>query len=421
MNGTLDGRVPERCEKRRLAALRAYRVLDSPREEEFDKLVALACKIFSMPMAAISFVETERQWFKAEVGLGCDETPIDCSICYHAVVDDADLFVVRDTLADRRIACNPLVTGAPGLRFYAGAALRTPEGYSLGTLLLLDTKPNDITSTQGELLKTLARQVMLMLETRRVSQGRLALSESLQSDIDLRRDVLSIVSHDLRSPLSTISMVAQMSGEMAAKMDGGQQLVEMNRILMSSADDMLRLIDDLSDYSRVDQERMVMRFTPMLVAHLMDGISDRFRLPVEKKGLAFSITKSEGVPELIVADQHRLVQAVGNLVSNALDFTPPGGSVSVDISDQDDRLEISVANTGAGIAPENLGRIFDRFWTGRRNSGGANRGLGLAIVKNIAEAHQGSVSVTSADGMTTFIISLAAGLREPGGEQMLLD
>jgi GAF domain-containing protein len=110
-------------------------------------------------------IEDHRQWFKAEIGLGVRETPLDSSICAHAILQPG-LFVVPDTSKDPRFDRNPLVTGEPYLRFYAGALLQTPEGLPLGTVCVLDDKPRDLTDEQAFTLQALARQVMAHLELR---------------------------------------------------------------------------------------------------------------------------------------------------------------------------------------------------------------------------------------------------------------
>ena len=150
----------------RLKSLYRYGILDTPKEDEFEKLVRLVCEVFDVPIAAISFVDRERQWFKAEVGLHCRETPLTCSICAHAVESGKDLFVLKDAKCDLRTTVNPGVTVASYIRFYAGAVMRSREGHALGTLLVVDRKPREFTEVEGRLLQTLARQVVLMIENR---------------------------------------------------------------------------------------------------------------------------------------------------------------------------------------------------------------------------------------------------------------
>jgi PAS domain S-box-containing protein len=152
----------------RLAALKRYGVLDTTPEAAFDDLANLAARLCEAPMAAVSLVDAERQWFKAEVGLGVSETPRPTSFCAHAMVSDRPM-VVTDACLDARFADNPLVTGAPNIRFYAGYPLKTPEGVPLGALCVLDrrARPEGLTELQALAMQTLADQVMTQLELRR--------------------------------------------------------------------------------------------------------------------------------------------------------------------------------------------------------------------------------------------------------------
>ncbi len=152
----------------RLKALSSYGVLDTAPEPVFDEIVALMRRICDAPIALVSLIDKDRQWFKARDGLEAIETPRDISFCTHAVDADSDL-LVTDALTDPRFANNPLVTGEPKIRFYAGAVLRSREGMPLGTLCVIDTKPRPegLDSTQLLAMQVLGRQVMAQLELRR--------------------------------------------------------------------------------------------------------------------------------------------------------------------------------------------------------------------------------------------------------------
>lgn len=151
----------------RVRALEDYAILDTPVEPEFDELVRLAAETFGAPIAVVNLVASDRQWFKAAVGIGARELPLDVSICAHAILQN-DFMVVPDTREDERFSCNPLVTAEGGLRFYAGALLRTPTGVPIGTVCVLDRspRPDGITQHQRLVLEVLARQVMTQLELR---------------------------------------------------------------------------------------------------------------------------------------------------------------------------------------------------------------------------------------------------------------
>ena len=156
-------------ESQRLEALRAYGILDTPPEAGFDHIASLAARLFRVPVAAVTLVDAERQWFKSSRGLEVRETPRDVSFCAHAMWNE-DVFTVPDTHSDPRFADNPMTRGDKGWRFYAGASLRTPEGYPLGALCLADYQPRQFGPTEKQTLKELAALVQDELLLRCVSR-----------------------------------------------------------------------------------------------------------------------------------------------------------------------------------------------------------------------------------------------------------
>lgn len=155
-----------RAEAERLEALRKYEILDTEPEMAYDDLALLASHICETPMAAITLVDADRQWFKARVGMPLPETPRSISFCTHAI-EQRGIYVVPDALADATLRDNPQVTGDPHIRFYAGAPLIAREGHALGTLCVVDRRPRQLTPAQAEALGALQRQVEAQLELRR--------------------------------------------------------------------------------------------------------------------------------------------------------------------------------------------------------------------------------------------------------------
>jgi GAF domain-containing protein len=157
--------LPEN-EGARLEALRQYEILDTDPEESFNDLTRLAAYVCNTPIALITLVDEHRQWFKSRVGLSEEETSRDISFCAHAILQDGP-FIVRDALDDVRFRTNPMVTALPHIRFYAGSPLMSPEGFKIGTLCVIDSKPRELTPEQIAALKILGNQVITQLDLRR--------------------------------------------------------------------------------------------------------------------------------------------------------------------------------------------------------------------------------------------------------------
>jgi GAF domain-containing protein len=171
--------------QRRLAALRQYSIMDSPPEKAFDDLAELASYICGTPIAIITLLDAERQWFKARVGLDAIETPIGDAFCAHAIQMN-EVMVVEDARKDDRFAVNPYVTGNPNIRFYAGAPLITPEGVPVGTICAIDCVPRRLPEEQRNALSILARQVVTQMELRRTIAS---LETSMKEMAEARKEI----------------------------------------------------------------------------------------------------------------------------------------------------------------------------------------------------------------------------------------
>jgi GAF domain-containing protein len=164
-------------EVQRIKILWQYDVLDTLPEQVFDELTELAALICEAPIAMISLVDEHRQWFKSKVGVTTKETSRDVSLCAHAILQK-DIFIVPDAAQDERFKNNPLVTGAPKIRFYAGVPLRAPGGAALGTLCVIDRVPRTLTANQQAALRLLAKHIMTQLEFRRHTRAQAAQAET---------------------------------------------------------------------------------------------------------------------------------------------------------------------------------------------------------------------------------------------------
>jgi two-component sensor histidine kinase len=215
----------------RLAALDRYHVLDTPSEANYDDLVRLAAQICGKPMALISLVDARRQWFKAALGLSVGETTREIAFCAHAI-QQTGVFTVTDAARDPRFADNPLVTADPNLRFYCGATLLTSDGFPLGTICVLDTKPGALSEDQVFALQALSRQVMVQLDLR------LALIEREKADA-LRVLLMDELKHRVRNTLSVVQAIANQSLRAATSVDEAKTTINARLMNLAKAHDVL--------------------------------------------------------------------------------------------------------------------------------------------------------------------------------------
>ena len=384
----------------RVDALRRYGILDTPREAEFDDITRVIAHICQTPIALINFIDSDRQFFKSEVGLGVREIPLEHSICAHGLVE-LDLFVIPDLTEDPRFAGNPLVTGNPFVRFYAGAPLRTPEGLLLGNLCVLDFVARELAPAQLDALKALARQVMTQMELRRVlaQQSKLmAEREKIKDELDrtvfAKDQFLAELSHELRTPLNPVLMTAT-----AMETDPGlpEAFREDVLIIRRNVELEVRLIDDLLDLTRISCQKMELRQTTVNAQKLLRETLQMCAADLTAKKLN-CITRLNAMHEFIHTDPTRLHQIFANLLRNSIKFTPDRGTITITTFNlPDNSWTFEIKDTGIGIEPQRLTTVFNAYEQGdrtvTRRFGGL--GLGLAITKALVEMQGGTISATS--------------------------
>lgn len=371
--------APPPNEAARLAALRSYGVLDTPVDAAFEDIVRIAAHVCQTPIAVVNLIDEGRQWFKAEIGLGVRETPLESSLCAHAILQPG-LFEVPDLTQDSRFDCNPLVTGELGLRFYAGALLQTAEGLPLGTVCVLDTRPRRLDETQKEILTALARQTMAQLELRR------ALGLSARAN-RFRSRLMAVAGHDLKQPLQVLSGVL----ERMAKRELEPRDRDWLMLAQGQARRMNEDLDQLAHASRLDSAGM-----PEVGAFRLDRVLspliEGWRVTAERKGLRFDTALSSAE---VVSDPRMLTTVVANLVSNAVKYTERGG-VLLGCRRRGGDLSIEVIDTGPGVPANRQEVIFEAFR--QLNDEREGLGLGLSIVRQTAEVLGHRVRMTSQIG-----------------------
>ena len=386
-------------EAARMQTLRDFDILNERPEEALDELAWLASSICGTPIASVTLVDEKRQLFKASVGLGIRETPRDQSFCAHAILQPDHLFMVENALDDDRFAANPLVTGDPHIRFYAGVPMVASNGCSVGALCVIDRVPRRLSALQERALRILAKNAMSHIELRRHASALTELSR-------LKDDFVATVSHELRTPLTSIKGSLQLLN--AADTDHDDR-TDLLRVALGNADRLIRMVNDILDIAKIEAGALVLQRRTQTVDALARSAVETVRPIAAAAGVRLAVSMADGLRPINV-DSDRMVQALVNLLSNAVKFAPRASVVTLAARTMPDGgVAMTVHDEGGGIPPDRIERLFEKF--SQLNPGSSNQGrgtgLGLSITKAIVQEHGASISVTSdRSSGTTFEILL---------------
>lgn len=380
-------------EQERIQALKRYQILDTEAEELFDSISELAAAICDVPIALISLVDEERQWFKSKIGLDADETHRDFAFCAHAILDPDELLVIPDASKDKRFEDNPLVTGDPDIRFYAGAPIVTEDKQALGTLCVIDTKAREISDRQRQALTKLSQQVCANLELRLAHKKLEQLNEA-------KNRFFSIIAHDLRSPISSILSIAQILAEPDAPLSL-EEVETFHQHLLSSAKVTSKTAENLLKMIQFEQGKFT--FEPQTV-NLSDLLkSSEQALAGRSTSKEISI-RTECSPELSAWVDPKLLQSIlQNLLSNALKFSHPKSEIDIRALSDGETVTVVIEDFGVGIKPHNISKIFslDASHSTTGTDGELGTGLGLNLCKQFATRLKGSLQLESESGKGT--------------------
>jgi signal transduction histidine kinase len=394
-------------EAERLAALRGLEILDTAQEERFDRLTRLASVALEVPIAVISLVDANRQWFKSCLGLDAEGTPRSVSFCSHAILAD-DTFVIADATADVRFADNPLVTGEPFIRAYAGQPLITAEGFRVGSLCVIDQRARDFPPAQLGMLRDLAAIAADQIANLELTRARRAAEEADQA----KGDFLATISHELRTPLNAIIGYSELLAEDAEDL-GATSMVEDLGKIKRAGQHLLALIGQVLDLAKVEAGKLEPQFAEVDALALAREAVETLGALAGKtcNKLALKADEDAGV---LVADPTLVRQVLFNLIGNACKFTQDG-CVTLEVRGVGDHIVFAVHDTGPGISSEQLVRLFSSYVQADRGlhlAGGT--GLGLMLARRFARLMGGDVQATSVLGTgSTFTLTLPRLARVP--------
>jgi signal transduction histidine kinase/DNA-binding response OmpR family regulator/putative methionine-R-sulfoxide reductase with GAF domain len=284
---------PSSDEADRLAALHAYHILDTSPEDDFDDLVRLAAQICGTPIALVSLIDTERQWFKARFGLELQQTPRELAFCGHTILRPEELTVVHDATEDDRFRNNPLVTGEPDIRFYAGAPLVTDGGYALGSLCVIDRIPRDLAPAQLDALRTLSRQVMVQLEQRRQIT---LLHEAVVAKVASERRAEQLAAESQRQA-RTLALLHEVRTAVASELEL-QTVLRAVVISTGATFGYSHVSLYLLQHGRLELQHQIGYANPIQIFQLGDGVISR----VISSGQAEFIPDTSSDPDFVAAD-----------------------------------------------------------------------------------------------------------------------
>ena len=386
----IEAKLPP-SEKNRLAALEELQLLHTDPEENYDDITKLASYICNVPVSLITLIGEDQQWFKSKVGTVLSGAPRAISHCSHAILNPKELMEIKDTREDLRFKNNPYTLEDPKILFYAGMPLKSFNGSALGTLCVLDTKPNSLNEDQKSALKALAKQVENLFELRRHNLKLEKVNKILIEKNSQLKDFAGIVSHDMKMPLANMILTADLLKAKYADRFDEDGIKYLSYLKQSSY--------KLSNYiTGILQHYESESFTESIIEEEFD-IHDLLEEIIDLLNINYNCVINLPEENLMMnCNRIALEQIILNLVSNSLKYNKKEEIViDIDCRKGSEFYHFTVKDNGIGIPKDKQEDIFELFTIIEETDRSGNRGngIGLSTVKKLVNSLGGEISVDS--------------------------
>lgn len=377
-------------ETARITALNELEILNTEEEVNYDNIAELASFICDVPVSLISLITEKKQWFKAKTGTNLCDTDRSISFCSHAILKPDEIMEVKDTRLDSRFEDNPLVTSENNIRFYAGMPIKSHSGEAIGTLCVLDNKPNSLNIKQKKALRALAQQVENLLELRRKNLALENVKKELGAKNNLLKEFAGTVSHDMKMPLANIIITSDLIKAKYGHLLDGTGLNYISYLKQSS----FRLSNYITDIlSHYESDTLLNTQTEQFdVQDVLEQIIDLLNINFDCE---------INLPEenlTVYCNRAAFQQIFFNLIGNSLKYNNQE-KIIIDINAEEKGgfYHFSIADNGIGIPENKQEAIFELFTIVEEadRSGNRGNGIGLSTVQKLVTNLGGKISVKS--------------------------
>uniref|UniRef100_UPI00404AEC47 GAF domain-containing sensor histidine kinase n=1 Tax=Flavobacterium sp. TaxID=239 RepID=UPI00404AEC47 len=388
-------------EQKRIEALKSLQILDTIPEQVFDDITFLASQICETPIALISLVDEDRQFFKSHYGLEVSETPRSQSFCAHAIKNPTDLFQVFNASEDERFKDNPLVTSYPNIAFYMGLPLVSNDGFAYGTLCVIDSVPRVLNDVQIKCLEKLKNQVITLFSLRKQSNILKNFYETLSLYSKDMEDFAFMVAHDLKEPTKMISALTMLL-KRKYDFDWDDEDLEFFNGLEAGAVRIESFIEGLLEYAQLSQSEI--KYEDVDLNKIIQSLINQFELNEFEESINWEIADFPilNLPKVMISI------VLSNLINNAIKYRKRNADLDVSISFTllAHELTIYVKDNGIGIPKNQFKKIFQPF---KRLEvvKASGHGFGLASCAKIMSKIGGLIALDSELNVgTTFILTI---------------